>query len=81
MDFNSCVYIEGFHKSSHKYAITFNYVNYMMIDIIFEPIEIDFCAAEISRCQHLCIQTNGSFYCDCLSGYQLLSDNMTCKGC
>ena len=46
----------------------------------FKSTEIDMCKTEISRCQHLCVKTNGSFYCECLTGYQLLSDNMTCKG-
>ena len=47
----------------------------------FESIEINLCETGLSGCQQLCIKTNGSFYCDCLTGYQLLSDNMTCKGC
>ena len=31
-------------------------------------------------CNHICTNTNGSFYCDCFNGYQLSDDFMTCVG-
>ena len=31
-------------------------------------------------CNQICTNTNGSFYCECFSGYQLSDDMMTCVG-
>ena len=31
-------------------------------------------------CQHICINTNGSYMCDCNEGYALTSDGRTCRG-
>ena len=31
-------------------------------------------------CDHRCINTIGSFVCDCYPGYQLNDDLMTCSG-
>ena len=33
-----------------------------------------------STCDHRCINTIGSFICECNSGYQLNDDLMTCSG-
>ena len=33
-----------------------------------------------NNCSQLCINTNGSFHCQCNSGYILSSDNLTCNG-
>ena len=46
----------------------------------FVSTEIDLCKTGLSGCQHSCVKTNGSYYCDCWTGYQLHTDNMTCKG-
>ena len=31
-------------------------------------------------CSQICTNTNGSFYCECFSGYELSDDFMTCVG-
>ena len=31
-------------------------------------------------CNQLCINSEGSYTCDCNTGYNLLSDNSTCEG-
>ena len=31
-------------------------------------------------CDHICVNTYGSFYCGCYSGFELQSDNRTCEG-
>ena len=31
-------------------------------------------------CNHICTNTNGSYICECYSGYQLSDDMMTCLG-
>ena len=33
-----------------------------------------------SSCDQICINTNGSFICECDPGYQLNEDLMTCSG-
>ena len=43
-------------------------------------IDIDECQENTHSCQHICINTNGSYVCDCNEGYELNSDGLTCKG-
>lgn len=44
--------------------------------------DVDECASSMSThgCQHICINTDGGFRCDCNSGFELNSDNSTCSG-
>ena len=35
---------------------------------------------EGSKCDQLCTNTNGSYYCSCNKGYRLLNDGKSCKG-
>lgn len=44
-----------------------------------EP-ERDECSLGIHGCDHYCINTIGSYYCDCYSGYILNADRRTCSG-
>ena len=34
----------------------------------------------LNSCTQICTNTNGSFICECFSGYQLSDDLMTCVG-
>ena len=43
-------------------------------------IDIDECAQGLAGCDYNCTNTNGSYYCTCLDGYALSSDNHTCTG-
>ena len=43
-------------------------------------IDIDECVLDQDICQHTCINTVGSYYCDCEKGYELRDDMKTCKG-
>ena len=40
--------------------------------------DIDECTRGTSGCDHNCTNTDGSYYCTCMSGYELESDNHTC---
>ena len=40
--------------------------------------DIDECVTGTSECNQICSDTNGSYVCDCYSGYVLLSDGKTC---
>ena len=42
--------------------------------------DIDECAIENGGCDETCINTNGSYSCQCNSGLQLLADMKSC-GC
>ena len=42
--------------------------------------DIDECTEGTSGCDHNCTNTDGSYYCTCLDGYELESDNHTCTG-
>lgn len=43
-------------------------------------LDIDECDKNISNCTQNCVNTIGSYYCDCDNGYILGDDNRTCIG-
>ena len=47
-------------------------------------LDINECAASVnlpsSVCQQVCVNTIGGFYCECMAGFQINSDNATCSG-
>ena len=43
--------------------------------------DIDECTdSSLNSCDQICINTMGSFVCECNTGYQLNDDLMTCSG-
>ena len=46
--------------------------------IAFFCIDINECEEYRHDCQHKCNNTNGSFVCECYSGYSLAADGHTC---
>ncbi|XP_009707410.1 PREDICTED: matrilin-4 [Cariama cristata] len=42
---------------------------------------VDVCVEQEHGCQHSCISTPGSFYCECNPGYRLNVDGKTCSQC
>ena len=42
--------------------------------------DIDECVQGLARCDQNCTNTTGSYYCTCMDGYGLKSDNHTCTG-
>ena len=42
--------------------------------------DIDECVEGLGGCDHNCTNTNGSYFCSCMDGYELESDNHTCTG-
>lgn len=48
--------------------------------MIFKILDINECTTELSECEQNCINTDGSFRCDCNHGYILGSDESSCKG-
>ena len=44
-------------------------------------IDVDECAADTHNCDHICINSHGSYYCKCIKGYRLnVTDARTCDG-
>ncbi|XP_019853361.1 PREDICTED: uncharacterized protein LOC105313106 isoform X2 [Amphimedon queenslandica] len=41
--------------------------------------DIDECSMNIDDCYHSCINTNGSYYCECMSGFRLLANGTYCE--
>ena len=42
--------------------------------------DINECATNNGGCSQLCLNTEGSYSCDCYPGYELGPNNHTCKG-
>lgn len=45
-----------------------------------DPTDVDECLVPNGTCEHICVNTQGSFHCLCRSGYQLHIDGHTCVG-
>ena len=61
--------------------LSFIFSNFIAsIIIIIIVTDINECLEENHSCQHICINTNGSYVCDCNEGYALTSDGRTCRG-
>ena len=43
-------------------------------------LDIDECVPRLTRCDHNCTNTAGGYFCTCMDGYKLESDNHTCTG-
>ena len=52
---------------------------FIFCDIIFHS-DIDECEQGTAGCDHNCTNNVGSFFCTCMDGYELDSDNRTCAG-
>ena len=41
--------------------------------------DVDECSTNVNDCEQLCVNTNGSYHCDCGEGFALNSDGRTCR--
>ena len=48
--------------------------------IIFLTLDVNECELNAHLCQHDCYNTNGSYTCDCRSGYLLDGNGLHCNG-
>ena len=62
----------------HQHSVKPNYIIHITIFIF--PSDIDECEQGSDGCDHNCTNTVGSYYCTCMDGYELESDNQTCTG-
>jgi len=51
---------------------------YILTYCLIFHLDIDECEEGIDGCDHNCTNTDGSYYCTCMDGYELDSDNHTC---
>ena len=52
-----------------------------MYFVNFLALDIDECLTPSTNpCNQICTNTDGSFECSCMSGFQLESDGFTCEG-
>ena len=56
------------------------YVQCMYYDTYISHSDIDECVDGTDGCDHNCTNTDGSYYCTCMDGYELESDYHTCTG-
>lgn len=43
-------------------------------------VDIDECLQNSNLCQQLCVNTDGSYTCACMDGYQLIKGTNQCEG-
>ena len=43
-------------------------------------IDIDECASGLDECEQLCDNTEGSYNCSCMKGYELAENGRNCSG-
>ncbi len=55
---------------------TITRLNYSTVN--FEHTDVNECSR--NPCYQLCVNTMGSFECDCMSGFELQPDGKTCQG-
>ena len=51
-----------------------------VIIIVTIHTDVNECAFDNGGCQHDCINSGGSYRCECQQGYILQSDGMSCEG-
>lgn len=51
-----------------------------VLQLLITPVDTDECATGMDTCDQNCHNTNGSFICNCNTGYTLNSNGRTCDG-
>ena len=65
--------IQGNHYRNARVVDCFNYFTNVVLDI-------DECEIGTDGCEQICINTPGTFYCNCSEGYLLNDDGFSCEG-
>ena len=53
---------------------------YGLCQILLNSLDIDECDLNTDGCEQGCVNTNGSFMCNCTDGYELNGDGFSCDG-
>ena len=51
----------------------------LQLHSIFNPADINECTG-VHSCQQLCVNTEGSYTCNCMDGFTLAEDGRNCTG-
>ena len=70
----------GYNLSGYACNGIFNDTKYLFVTWSILCPDINECTLGISGCSQICINTIGSYVCECLIGYELSMDNATCDG-
>ena len=46
----------------------------------FDTADVNECGENKGGCDHTCLNEEGGHICECLQGYQLMSDGVSCQG-
>ena len=57
---------------------SYPYISVIIISINF--IGINKCLVNNGGCEHQCVNTEGSYYCTCNEGFQLIDNKHSCEG-
>ena len=61
--------------------VSYNYCDKHVTDASFTNLtDIDECSENETICDQLCINTDGSFLCSCLEGYEFMEETNQCEG-
>ena len=71
--------LNAFLKSQPRLFILCAKLEFFTFNCVFYS-DIDECVQGLAGCDHNCTNTNGSYYCTCMDGYTLESDNHVCIG-
>ena len=66
------VVVNNYHCYTHTHTHIYIYI------YIYIYIDIDECSETSSSCSQVCINTEGSFMCECHTGFVLGNDSRTC---
>ena len=54
------------------------YANFIIVQ--YNAADINECTSNNGNCEHICINTNGSYSCSCYNGYSLDMNRKNCTG-
>ena len=73
-----CTCYSGYRLASNGRTCDGESVTEIVTMFSAPPTEIDECSEGLSNCNMHCVNTIGSYYCTCFTGFQLMNNNHTC---
>ena len=70
----------GYTLTNNGYCLGIFFYNLLYGSYDISLLDNNECLSGNGGCQEVCVNTNGSYYCDCQTGYRLKSDNISCIG-
>jgi len=80
IDLNKCMLLHCLtHVNKCLFLWCLAYVNRCLLLWCF--LDVNECLDNEGSCQHVCVNSEGSFHCGCNMGYTLNKDGQTCNKC